>query len=298
MAYRIVAEYHAATAVRMQAEHGFSSLLTPDGYSPKLNKGRARGYASAVLHLAPAALSGRNVCRWSSAGCRAGCLNTAGRGGIFQAGETSNSIQRARIARTRWFFEDRPAFLAQLLGEIETHVRRARAHGMVPAVRPNGTSDIPWESVRLSDGRTILDSFQDVQFYDYTKSPGRALAHAAGLLPGNYHLTFSRSEVNDNDVRRVLEAGGSVAAVFAKHLPAEWAGAPVVNGDQDDLRFLDPAGCVVGLKAKGRAKRDTSGFVVPADPAAQLLTVELCAPGGRQAAHRAPVLELTVLRAS
>jgi hypothetical protein len=237
-------------------------LLTPDGYSPKLNKGRARGYSSAVLHLAPARLSGYNVCKWSSAGCRAGCLNTAGRGGIFKPGQTTNAIQRARIARTRWFFEDRAAFVAQLVGEIETHIRRATRRGMVPAVRLNGTSDIPWERVKTADGRTVLELFPGIQFYDYTKSPDRAMAYARGEMPANYHLTFSRSEENETDALQVLAAGANVAAVFKGELPDAWHGAPVVNGDQDDLRFLDPAGAVVGLKAKGRAKYDASGFVV------------------------------------
>lgn len=275
---RVSATFPAVPAARLTAEQHFSSLLTPDGYSPKLNKGRARNVASAVLHLAPAGLSGHNVCRWASDGCRAACLNTAGRGGIVPRAGGLNSIQKARIARTRWFFSDRPAFLAQLLGEIERHVRRARRQGMTPAVRLNGTSDIPWERVRLADGRTVLDCFPDVQFYDYTKSVARALAHTAGQLPANYHLTFSRSEVNDLDVRAVLAAGGNVAAVFARELPATWAGVPVVNGDKDDLRFMDPAGVVVGLKAKGHARGEASGFVIPTARAVVALPVLVAAP--------------------
>ncbi len=46
-------------------------------------------------------------------------------------------------------------------------------------------------------------------------------------------------------------------------------GYPVINGDESDLRQLDPRaaigspGFVVGLSPKGgKAKRDTSGFVV------------------------------------
>lgn len=259
---RTVPTFPMMTTGRMMAAHGFSSLLTPSGYNPKLDRGRARNVSSAILHLAPGKLSGRNVCRDATPGCLAGCLNTAGRGGIFQRGQTSNAIQRARIGRTRWFFENRGAFLAQLAGEIETHVRRATRHGMTPAVRLNGTSDIPWERVKLVDGRTIFECFPNVQFYDYTKSARRAMAWARGAMPANYHVTFSRSELNDADAREILAAGGNVAAVFQKTLPASWGGARVVNGDQDDLRFLDPAGVVVGLKAKGRAKRDASGFVI------------------------------------
>lgn len=254
--------YAALTPRRLKLDHGFCSLLTPDGYNPKTKKGRARGYSSAILHFAPGALSGFNVCRWASVGCLAGCLNTAGHGGIVKRGESTNEVQTARIARTRWFFADQPGFMAQLFGEIETHIRRARRNGLIPVVRLNGTSDIPWERVKNAAGLTAFDAFPGIQFYDYSKSPARVLAHASGLLPDNYHLTFSRSESNAADVAMVLRAGGNVAAVFSKALPDAWNGATVINGDQDDLRFLDPSGVVVGLKAKGRARRDDSGFVV------------------------------------
>lgn len=249
----------------LKSTHGFTSLTTPDGYNPKLRKGRAQGYSSLILHLAPASLSGYNVCQWASDGCRTACLNTAGRGGIVKHGETTNAVQTARIARTRWFFEDRGAFMAQLAHEIETHCRRARNNGLTPVVRLNGTSDIPWERIKMPDGRTVFEAFPDVQFYDYSKSIGRAYSFAAGKLPVNYHLTFSRSESNDADVRSALWGGVSVAVVFAGALPMTYHGAPVIAGDHDDLRFLDRRGSVVGLKAKGRAKRDTSGFVVAPD---------------------------------
>lgn len=258
--------YPGLTTRTLKATQGFCSLLTPDGYNPKTKKGRAKGYSSAILHFAPAALSGFNVCKWSSAGCRGGCLNTAGHGGIIKTGETTNEVQQARIARTRWFFEQKQDFLAQLLAEIETHCRRARNNGLTPVVRLNGTSDIPWERVRTGDGRTIFEHFQDVQFYDYTKSPERVCAFVAGHLPANYHLTFSRSESNSADVATVLQAGGNVAAVFKTTkkapMPASWHGVPVANGDEDDLRFLDTHGVIVGLKAKGKAKKDDSGFVI------------------------------------
>jgi len=129
----------------------------------------------------------------------------------------------------------------------------------------------------MSDGRTILETFPDVQFYDYTKHPERALKNARGEHPANYHLTFSRSETNDADVARVLTAGGNVAAVLkfcgckrtCKHETPdglEYYGRPVVSGDHDDLRPLDPRGVIVGLKAKGLARTDTSGFVIDISP--------------------------------
>jgi hypothetical protein len=230
--------------------------------NPKIEKGRGRGWATAALHLAPAELAGvGNVCPWASAGCRAACLNTAGRGGIIRRGESTNAIQQARIARTRLFMTDRPEFLRRLRRELRGFVQRAHAAGLRPAVRLNATSDLPFETIAPG----LFQEFRAfVQFYDYTKSPQRMRRYVRGELVRGYSLTFSRSEANEADALRVLEDGGTVAVVFRRGLPPFWRGWPVVNGDGDDLRFLDPAGCVVGLRAKGRAKRDASGFVVGA----------------------------------
>jgi hypothetical protein len=103
----------------------------------------------------------------------------------------------------------------------------------------------------------------DLQFVDYTKSFKRALEHAAGQFPANYHLTFSRSETNEDDCRQVLAAGGNVAVVLAGEFPEHYLGHRVINGDAHDLRHLDGRGVVVALSPKGRkAKSDNSGFVV------------------------------------
>jgi len=244
---------------------GFNALLTPDGYNPKTKKGRAKGYSTAILHFAPADLSGYDVCQYRTAGCTAACLNTAGHGGIALDVNGLNDVQRARIARTKLFFLNRHVFNLLLVRAIETHIRRARRNGLIPVVRLNGTSDLPWERLRLNDGRTVLETFPEIQFYDYTKHPERAIANAAGSHPANYALTFSQAESNLDDVARVLVAGANVAAVFmAKphQLPVVYAGRQVIDGDNDDLRFLDPAGVYVGLAAKGRGKKDTSGFVI------------------------------------
>lgn len=122
---------------------------------------------------------------------------------------------------------------------------------MTPVFRLNGTSDIRWE---LHD---VIQRFPDVQFYDYTKITNRRVKDLA-----NYHLTFSQADGNGADVVKAIAAGMNVATVFRKVLPATHAGLPVHDGDSDDLRFLDPRGVIVGLKAKGRVKKDTSGFVV------------------------------------
>jgi hypothetical protein len=249
-------------------QFGFVELLTPDGYHPKTKKGRAKGYSTAILHFAPAELSGFNVCQYATDGCRAACLNTAGRGGIALDANGLNDAQRARIARTRLFFLNRWIFNILLVREIEAHVRRAKKNGLIPVVRLNGTSDLPWEKLRLNDGRTVLETFPDIQFYDYTKHAGRAIANVRGAHPANYQLTFSQAESNLDDVRAVVDAGGNVAVVFKTtphKLPEVYGGRRVIDGDNDDLRFLDPPHVYVGLAAKGRGKRDTSGFVVNPD---------------------------------
>jgi len=223
----------------------------------KTAKGEASGYLTGILHLAPGAISGAQVCPKASAGCLAACLNTAGRGRF-------DKIQQARIAKTRWLFDDRSGFMQALVWSIKATIRKAQREGMTPTIRLNGTSDLPWEKFRcIRDGveyRNPMQAFPDVQFYDYTKIPARAIKCANGEMPANYHLTFSASEDNENACRMVSMAGGNVAVVFDK-IPGVWYGQKVVNGDETDLRFLDPAGVVVGLKAKGEAKHDNSGFV-------------------------------------
>lgn len=224
----------------------------------KLEKSAERGWISFGMHLSPHTLSGRNTCPHASPGCAAACLNTAGHG-AFQF------TQRARLARTRWFFSDRASFMEQLISEIRNGVKYAAKKGMRPCFRLNLTSDLAWESIKAPDGRTVLEHFPDVQFYDYTKSVSRVLRslNPADGWPPNYHLTFSRSETNDIQVGKVLAARGSVAVVFAGSLPRRWTDRKVVDGDRDDLRFLDPRNVIVGLKMKGRAIYDASGFVVP-----------------------------------
>ena len=219
--------------------------------NPKLMKGEKKGYLSFVLHLAPANLSGKEVCPKRTAGCTEACLNTAGRGGMYKTGETTNAIQQARIRKTKMFFEQREEFLAQLEADIRLGIKQAEKKGMIPAFRLNGTSDIAWEKYG------IIEKFPEVQFYDYTKMNNRKVKHLT-----NYHLTFSKADGNDMDVRIAASNGMNVAVVFKKELPATYIGRTVINGDDTDLRFLDPKGVIVGLKAKGKAKKDTTGFVV------------------------------------
>jgi len=220
--------------------------------NPKIQKGTKLGYLSFILHLAPADLSGREVCPKRTVGCTAACLNTAGRGGMFRKGETTNTIQRARIRKTQYFFDNREAFMADLVNDVLKAVRYARGKNLTPVFRLNGTSDLSWEKYNIADtGKNIFQLFPTVQFYDYTKVLGRKVAHLE-----NYHLTFSKADGNDADVKKALTQGLSVVAVYDS-IPE---GVP--SADETDLRFLDPKGIMLGLKAKGRAKKDYSGFVI------------------------------------
>lgn len=246
-------------------------LLTTS--NTKIKKGEKLGWLSFGIHLAPASLSGFNVCKDASAGCAAACLNTAGMG-VF------SNVQQSRIEKTRLFFKDKNAFMSQLVKEISAAIKKAAKQGMNPCFRLNLTSDIPWEKVKFND-QTIFEIFPQVRFYDYTKNPERMTAFIASQTPPqtwagnmawvhnggrdwpkNYHLTFSRSESNWQVVDSILKSGGNVAMVFRKSLPSQFMGLPVVNGDETDLRFLDASGVIVGLVEKGLAKKDKSGFVL------------------------------------
>jgi len=232
--------------------------------NPKVLKGMSQGYMTYILHLAPATLSGYNVCAKATLGCIAACLNTAGRGGMFKKGETTNVIQKARIRKTELFFEDRVQFMALLVKDIELAIKQSIRMKLFPVVRLNGTSDIAWEKYEVArNGITysnIFAAFPDLEFYDYTKILGRKINHIE-----NYSLTFSAADGNDADVVKAMQQGYNIATVFGIKktlpMPETYMGRPVFNGDDSDLRFLDPHGVVVGLYAKGKAKKDTSGFV-------------------------------------
>lgn len=209
-----------------------------------------KGYMSAIMYLAPASISGKNMCPKSSAGCRASCLFTSGIAGAFPR------INQYRINKTQFYLSDRQGFKTKLIREITNFVKYCKAKGQRPAIRLNGTSDIVWEKVMPE----LFTAFPEVQFYDYTK----IIRRLEKPLPKNYHLTFSRSETNDEECKKALKLGFNVAVVFdhKKPMPKKYFSKVVNTGDDDDLRFLDKQGVVIGLKAKGKAKRDNTGFVV------------------------------------
>ena len=219
----------------------------------KTAKGEKLGYLTAILHLAPAKLSGFNVCPKASLQCAAACLNTAGMGAF-------SNVQDARIAKTLWYFNETENFMATLVKDVRSFVKRAAKVGLTPVIRLNGTSDIRWENEAVEGAENIMALFPDIQWYDYTKIANRK------NIPANYHLTFSRSESNDADVKKAMANNFNVAVVFAtkkgEDLPATYLGREVIDGDVSDVRFKDKKNVVVGLRAKGKARKDHGGFVV------------------------------------
>jgi hypothetical protein len=236
--------------------------------NPKTLKGMQQGYNTYILHLAPATLSGHNTCPKATKGCINACLNTAGRGGMFKRGENTNTIQEARIRKTKLFYNDRDTFMHLLYKDITLAIKQSAKLGLTPVFRLNGTSDISWEKYPVTMGNVtysnIFAAFGHIQFYDYTKVLGRKVNNIS-----NYHLTFSAADGNDNDVDNAIKQGYNIAVVFnlKKTLPMPEYHRfnnqvrPVFNGDESDLRFLDPDNHIVGLYAKGKAKKDISGFV-------------------------------------
>lgn len=242
-------------------------MLTFPNSNPKVLKSMGEKAYTGILHLAPATLSGKNVCHTAvSQGldCVKYCLNLAGRGGIIKKGESTNKIQECRIRRTNLFFEDRDIFFALLIKDIKKIIREAYDHDMIPAIRLNGTSDIPWERIIVAKtGKNIFAYFPDVQFYDYTKDVQRMMNYLHGNMPGNYHLTYSFNEKTEKAfVDLLVNNGVNVAVVFRKMLPETFLNHKVINADLSDARFNDPSGVIAGLKAKGPAKKAITASII------------------------------------
>lgn len=226
------------------------TLLTAPNAQAKMVKSAKSGkYLPYILHLSPAKSSGHQTCPKATEGCKAACLNTAGRGKF-------TNVQLARIEKTKLFFNQRQQFFDQLISEVAKAERKALKLGKQLTLRLNGTSDLQWEVYKMKDGKTIFELFPQVIFYDYTK-----IANRNPRPFPNYSLTFSAADNNDADVLRASTKQMNIAVVFRNELPDTWAGLQVIDGDTDDLRFLDPQGVIIGLRAKGKAKKDITGFV-------------------------------------
>lgn len=258
---------------RDRKEYYPQNLLTRS--SAKTIKGEKYGWETNILYLSPHKQNelGKNLCPFASVGCAAACLYTAGRGRF-------SSVENARLNKTRLFLTERDWFIEKLYKELVLiNLKDAAAYNIAPlygakqqCVRLNGTSDIPWENIKYK-GKNMFEHFPDLQYYDYSKDYRRVINNKHK----NYHLTFSRSENNDDKCIEVLKAGHNVAAVFNKEFYNRnlYDGGTafysfnldnmykVIDGDQSDLRFLDKGkGVIVGLKAKGDANKDKTGFVI------------------------------------
>jgi hypothetical protein len=224
-------------------------LLTID--NAKTSKGEKLGYLTGILYMLP----DKKTCPFAKqANCLEACLVTAGLAGIYK------SINEAREKRKEFFYKDRSGFMEQLAKEIESLIKKAKKENQIPVIRLNGTSDIPYENIPYKEYKNIFDAFPGIQFYDYTKISKRLTRS----LPKNYDLTFSYSTRKEFEfsTKEAIKSQKRIAVVFRKELPTTFLGREVVDGDKTDLRFLDPINSIVGLKAKGKAIHDYSGFVV------------------------------------
>ena len=206
----------------------------------KTVKGEKFGWITYIMYLAPFTQNalGKNICSHASAGCAEACLFGSGFGGMY------SSVEEGRINKTNYLLSDRNQFMNQLKQEIKKLQTKHLKKDEKICIRLNGTSDLAWEKFKV-DGKSLMETFPEVQFYDYTKNHLRF----DRVLPENYHLTFSRSETNDEQVAKLLAKGENVAMVFDE-LPEEHMGYKVVNGDESDLRFKDDKNVIVGLKYK------------------------------------------------
>jgi hypothetical protein len=214
-----------------------------------------------ILYLAPADQNskGVNICPAADT-CKAPCLFTAGHGAF-------NSVQAARIARTEYYINHRDEFARTLVNELSKLYTKALNTGAKFAIRLNGTSDLDFIAIlKNRTGTDILETFgtsvdsdrPGLVFYDYTKLIGKVRKYAGT----NYTLTFSYQPGNLDQCSEALSLGANVAAVFRDQLPAVWAASPVIDGDSSDIEMLSNKAKILGLKAKGQARKDRSGFVI------------------------------------
>ena len=218
-------------------------------------------YLTGIVYLSPYKLSGKNLCSHATNGCINSCLNTAGRGKM-------SNVQKGRLRKSLLFLNNQQEYFKQLCADIRKHIIKCEKTGRKPAIRLNGTSDLPYENILYGENQSIFDIFPQVQFYDYTKIPDR-------ITPFNYALTYSHwGKWGTTD--KAMEQGQNVAMVFnvkkTEELPKTFNGRSVVDGDKTDLRTPknDGLNAIVGLRAKmSRANINkeldkTTSFVVRA----------------------------------
>jgi len=232
------------------------SYLGGINISSKLIKNKkVSGTYTYIIYLAPANLSGYNVCSHSTPECRLGCLNTSGRAGMDIL-SNHGVIQKCRIEKTKLLHENSDYFMQWMISEILHYEQKAEKDGYSYSIRLNGTSDIDWSNIYYL-GQNIFEYFPNVSFYDYTKDFNKFTNK-----PKNYHLTFSYTGHNENSKQSIqlLEKGYNIAVVFDlnknEQLPLSFNGYKVVNGDLTDYRVDDGKGVVVGLRFKHIANKE------------------------------------------
>jgi len=242
----------------------------------KTIKGEKLGYTTYIMYLAPYTQNskGINLCSHASEGCAKACLFGSGAARFTQ-------VQQGKINKTEWFLSNRKEFLEKLDSEISAIEKMAKHQSSenTAVIRLNGTSDVPFEKFKIRDGKNIFELHPSIQFYDYTKNYIRF----EKKLPSNYHLTFSMSENNKEKSFELLNKGFNVAIVFGikntNQLPTSYKGFEVINGDLDDLRFLDKKNVVVGLKyklltgkgSKGKNDYSDNDFIIKLDNEMELV---------------------------
>ena len=204
------------------------------------------------LSLMPSDLSGYNVCPMANkvlkkennknkSDCSLVCVAHNGNGNY-------SNVKKARIRKTKLFFENQDLFKQQLVFDIFKAINESKNKGFKPTFRLNAYSDIKWEKIKISSfgDATIFELFPNITFYDYTKNLNR-------LVPKNYELTYSHWG-NWKHTNSQIKNGLNVAMVFDKRheLPKKYNDQKVIDGDKTDLRTIENDGTnvIVGLRAK------------------------------------------------
>lgn len=230
-------------------EHFIGNLFGKGESNTKIAKDTEKAvclYLSLYPHKVPNRPELGNICEWASKGCAAVCLNTSGYAGVFP------DVVRGRIARRVLYQTDFPRFERMWHYEMEKALKKAEYMGRPLVVRPNTYSDIDWHGKHPD----LIERYPTARFHDYTKDQNKYERFLRGEHPPNYHLTFSRSEDNQEKCLEYLGRGGNIAVTSHIPQPPMWYGYRTINGDESDLRMDDPKNVVVWLKAKGKARKN------------------------------------------
>ena len=227
------------------------NLLSKGNTNAKTSKNEQDTY---ILYLAPYNQNskGINICPKASEGCAAACLFSAGRGAF-------SNVINARKNKTEYYLHDKKTFINQLASELIKIDKKANKNTNQTLIRLNGTSDLDFIFLLKKYANFDISNYNNLHFYDYTKILGKVKKYSNSK---NYTLTFSRAEDNEQDIFQAVKYGANVSAVFKGTLPQTYKGIPVIDGDKTDNEMLKYKGYILGLKAKGKARTDKSGFVI------------------------------------